>query len=47
MAEKKSKVDMKAMDRITIKVLAFRPSKHRKKIAKEKQGKHGSTPKGL
>ena len=32
MAEKKkSKVDMEAMDRVTKKVLAFRPSKHRKK----------------
>ncbi len=39
MAEKKKpKVDMEAMDRITRKVLAFRPSKHRKK-EKGKQAK--------
>ena len=29
--KEKPKVDMEAMDRITKKVLAFRPSKHRKK----------------
>ena len=31
MEKKKSKVDMNAMDRVTRKVLAFQPSKHRKK----------------
>ncbi len=40
--KKKSKVDMKAMDRITKKVLAFRPSKHRKSNDKNKKG--GSIP---
>ena len=38
--KKKNKVDMKAMDRITKKVLAFRPSKHRKK----KQAKQEKPP---
>lgn len=45
MAEKKKpKVDMEAMDRITKKVLAFRPSKHRKK-KKGKQEKPKPPPK--
>lgn len=40
MAEKKkSKVDMQAMDRVSKKVLAFRPSKHKKKKAQQPKKK--------
>lgn len=46
MAEKKKpKVDMEAMDRVTKKVLAFRPSKHRKKKKQGKQKKPKPPPK--
>lgn len=37
MAEKKSKVDMEAMDRVTKRVLAYRPSKHKKKKRVERK----------
>ena len=36
--KEKPKVDREALDRITNRVLAFRPSRHRKKL-KAKQGK--------
>ncbi len=40
MAEKKKpKVDMEAMDKITKKVLAFRPSKHQKKKTQQPKKK--------
>ncbi len=48
MAEKKKpEVDMEAMDRVTKKVLAFRPSKHRKKKKgkQERQEKPKPPPK--
>lgn len=39
MTKKKQKVDREALDRISRKVLAFRPSKHRKKPKGKQQRK--------